>query len=81
MSMNTSKNINCNEALERIFDYVDNYLKEKPRIEFERHLETCRHCFDRIEFEKLLKSKIRSLQPKAVSDRLRKRVDDLLNQF
>jgi anti-sigma factor (TIGR02949 family) len=81
MSTNTLKNINCNEAFYQVFDYIDNYLKDKSRTEFERHLETCKHCFDRVEFEKLLKARLRSLQPTTVSDRLRKRVDTLLNQF
>jgi anti-sigma factor (TIGR02949 family) len=81
MSMKTFKTIDCAEALKIIFDYIDNYLKDKSRIEFERHLDACRHCFDRVEFEKLLKSKLRMLQPKTASNQLRKRVDDLLNHF
>lgn len=75
------KNISCEEALKRVFDYIDNHIEDTSRDEFERHIEKCRHCFDRVEFEKLMKSRMRNLQSRPSSDRLRKRIDKILSEF
>ncbi len=75
------KAINCDEALKRVFDFIDDHLRGKARAELEHHLETCRHCFDRVEFEKRLKSRLRKLNVEASAETLRKRVDALLEQF
>lgn len=74
-------NIGCEEALKRVFDYIDHHLDEASRKELEQHMETCRHCFDRVEFERLLKARIGKLQPRLSSQRLYKRIDALLSEF
>lgn len=73
--------IGCDEALKRIFDYIDNHLQGESRAELEQHLEMCRHCFDRVEFEKRLKSRLRNLEFENPSDRLTDRVKKILNEF
>ncbi len=81
MKKSGHKNISCQEALKRVFDYIDNHIEDVSRDEFEQHIEKCRHCFDRVEFEKLLKSRLRTLQARRSTDRLRKRVDDIITKF
>lgn len=75
------KAISCEEALKRVFDYIDDHLRGKTRAELEHHLETCRHCFDRVEFEQLLKSRLRKLNIKSTPSALRKRVEELVDRF
>jgi anti-sigma factor (TIGR02949 family) len=75
------KNISCEEALKRVFDYIDDHLKDTSRDEFERHIEVCRHCFDRVEFEKLLKSRLNALRFEQSSERLRERVSHIIDTF
>lgn len=75
------KAISCEEALKRVFDYIDDHLRGKPRAELEHHLETCRHCFSRVEFEQLLKSRLRKLKIKSTPSALRKRVEELVDRF
>jgi len=53
--------IDCNEAVKRFNDFIDNFLKGKERKELMHHISTCRQCFDRLAFEQLLKAKIGSL--------------------
>ena len=50
--------INCVEATKRFNDFIDNYLKGTSKKELMHHVENCRHCFERIEFEKMLKDKV-----------------------
>jgi hypothetical protein len=65
MKMKRSKKIiakiDCAEAASRFNDFMDNYLKGKAKDELRFHIAECRHCFDRFEFEQMLKSKISSL--------------------
>lgn len=75
------RNISCDEAIKRIFSYIDDHLQGKSRVELEHHLETCRHCFDRVEFEKLLKSRLSKLHLNPSSGELRKKVEDLVDRF
>ncbi|MBI4547083.1 MAG: zf-HC2 domain-containing protein [Ignavibacteriae bacterium] len=75
------KGISCEEAIKRVYDFIDNHLKAKARAELEHHLETCRHCFDRVEFEKLLKARLRHLKVDTESKALRKKIDELIEQF
>ena len=75
------RRISCDEALRLVFEFIDEELRGKSRAELEYHLEMCRHCFDRVEFEKLLKSRLRKLKVVGNPSALRKRVDSLLEEF
>ncbi|MEX2117916.1 MAG: zf-HC2 domain-containing protein [Bacteroidota bacterium] len=77
----TVETISCEQAIKLVFNYIDDELRGKRRGELEHHLETCRHCFDRVEFEKLLKSRLRQLKVGGNSKNLRSRIDALLGQF
>ncbi|MGE5519094.1 MAG: hypothetical protein ACM3VS_04130 [Candidatus Dadabacteria bacterium] len=53
--------INCEEAVVRFNDFIDNYLIGRAREELLNHLSECKHCMERFEFEQLLKSKVHQL--------------------
>ena len=53
--------INCEEAASRFNEFIDNYLKGKAKDELIHHIAECRHCFERIEFEQMLKTKVSTL--------------------
>lgn len=55
------KDIDCKDAIGRLMDYLDHYLTADRMDELEKHLESCRSCMDRYEFQKSLKTKISSL--------------------
>jgi anti-sigma factor (TIGR02949 family) len=76
-----SKLISCEEALRHVFDYVDNQLSGRNLQEVEDHIEKCRHCYDRVEFEKLLKARIKNINPKTDNSKLMKKIDSLINSF
>lgn len=52
--------IDCEEALRRLAEYIDRELEPEAHDEVERHLDTCRSCYSRAEFERRLKERIRS---------------------
>ena len=53
--------INCEQAVARFNDFMDNYLKGKTREELVKHVAECKDCMERFEFEQLLKSKVHQL--------------------
>ena len=76
-----SEDISCQEAMKLIAQYVDSHLKGKPSRSLEKHIEKCRHCFDRVEFEKLLKSRLRRLQVRSEPEQMRKKIDSLFESL
>ena len=53
--------INCEQAVARFNDFMDNYLVGKAREELLKHFSECKDCMGRFEFEQLLKSKVHQL--------------------
>jgi anti-sigma factor (TIGR02949 family) len=62
MKSDKKRDINCREALKMISAYLDREDDQADHQALERHLESCQHCFDRVEFEKLLKNRLRGLK-------------------
>ena len=73
--------IDCEEVIANLFAYLDNEIDPEKRTDIERHLEECRACFSRAEFEKALRAKINQLGDKEAPASLRQRVMALLKQF
>lgn len=74
--MNERERIDCEEALRRLAAYLDRELEAGESAEVERHLERCRSCFSRAEFERRLKERIRrdlglTAVPPAFEERMR----------
>jgi len=73
--------IDCEEALRRLFEYLDAELHGDHQRELERHLERCRSCFSRLEFEKRLKVRTAQLGREPISSDLEQRIHRLLDSF
>jgi anti-sigma factor (TIGR02949 family) len=79
--MTEARTIDCEEALRRLFEYLDAELHGESRREMEQHLERCKSCFSRVEFEKRLKTYIAAVGHEPVSPDLERRVLALLDTF
>ena len=73
--------INCEEALKRILAFIDHELADAEREGLERHLEACRSCFSRAEFERQLKDKLRGLASDDAPGTTRDRIKALIHTF
>jgi hypothetical protein len=74
-------NISCEEAIDLIAMQLDKFAGDVERLALERHLKTCRHCFDRLEFEKLLKNRLTGMKIDISSEQLEGKIKALLNGF
>ena len=73
--------IGCEQALRRLFDYLDHELDESRRAEMEQHLKVCRGCYSRVEFEKHLKHRLAAVGAEAPSSDFERRIRKLLGNF
>ena len=75
------RRIDCEEALKQILAYIDRELGDEERKTMQRHLHTCKSCYSRMEFERLLKGKVGALRDEPASPQLSKRVKTLLKNY
>lgn len=73
--------IGCEEALRRLAEYLDRELAGAPAAEVEHHLERCRSCYSRAEFERALRSRLRELGAARVDLEFESRICNLARGF
>ena len=71
----------CDEALRLLAVFLDGELHGGPHVAVERHLEVCRSCYSRAEFERRLKAEIGRLRQEEVSPGFEARVRGILDSF
>ena len=79
--MKKVKTIGCQEALKHLLAYLDQELGEVKHREVDHHLEICRTCFSRAEFEKSLKTRLREAGRGTVRAAFEKRIKTLFGRF
>lgn len=71
----------CEEALRLLAVFLDGELRGEPLHSVERHLEVCRSCYSRAEFERRLKAEIGRLRLEEVSSGFEARIRSILGSF
>ncbi|MGH8502965.1 MAG: anti-sigma factor family protein [Gammaproteobacteria bacterium] len=79
--MTEKRTLTCEEVLEHLFAYVDQELDAEKKGEVERHMERCRSCFSRAEFERRFRSRVIETGLSEAPERVRQRVRALLDKF
>lgn len=76
------KIISCSQAVTRIFEYLDSALTDSRKKQLDEHLQVCRHCCDRFEFEKLLQEKVREIaQNEQAPKHLVAKIENIVKKF
>jgi anti-sigma factor (TIGR02949 family) len=73
--------ITCEEVLKHLVAYLDREADDHTAAEIERHLEECRGCFSRAEFERQLKVHVRAAGSRTAPERLHARIRKLIDKF
>jgi anti-sigma factor (TIGR02949 family) len=79
--MNRDDRIRCEEVLRNLLTYLDRELEPDTSARIAHHLELCRGCFSRAEFERKLKAHLRSCRASPAPATLRTRLKQLLEGF
>ena len=77
----TRRELDCEQALKRLFDFLDHELDAEERDAMQHHLDTCRSCFSRADFENRLKGRLTSLREQEPSASAAERIRRLLESF
>lgn len=73
--------ISCREAVERVYEYLDDELGEGKAEEIRCHVETCKRCYPMYNWERLFLGVIReSVDRPESNSRLRRKVEHLLER-
>lgn len=73
--------INCEEALKRLFEYIDNELHDHAHGEMDEHMSRCRSCFSRLEFEKHLRQHLQKETQQKTPDELKCRLKNMISKL
>ena len=79
--MTESEIIDCERALRLLAAYLDGELESADERDLERHLERCRSCYSRAEFERRLAEQVAVLRRAPVSADFERRIRNLLDRF
>jgi anti-sigma factor RsiW len=72
---------NCEEALRLLAAHLDGELAADEHQAMEHHLNLCRSCCSRAEFERHLKSELGHLRRASVRPAFEQRIRELIAQF
>lgn len=73
--------IACEDVLKQLVDYLHGEVDDTKFAEIEKHLDSCRGCFSRAEFEKALKARVRNEARETAPEALQDRLKDLMDKF
>lgn len=73
--------VTCEDALRFLAGFLDGELHTDAHERIERHLEVCRSCFSRAEFERRLKDEVGRLRRDDVSAAFEQRIRRLIGAF
>jgi len=79
--MSDIKTIDCEEALKRLFEYIDHELHGHRHDEMEDHLSKCRSCYSRLEFEKRLHHHLKSAAKTEAPEELQGKIINLIRKL
>jgi anti-sigma factor (TIGR02949 family) len=80
-AMTSPDQMRCEEVIRHILEYLDGEIDDEKRRHIDRHLQECRGCFSRAEFERELKRRIKQLGTQKPPRSLQRRVKALIDQF
>ena len=79
--MDEHDRIRCEEVIAHLLQYLDGEIDAAKRVQIDRHIQECRGCYSRAEFEKVLRAKIEQLGEVKAPATLQQRVRSLIDEF
>lgn len=79
--MSDTETLSCEEAIRRLASYLDGELESGSAVELEEHLDRCRSCYSRHEFEDGLKERVAGLGEESPRPEFQERIRGLVSRF
>jgi mycothiol system anti-sigma-R factor len=71
----------CEQVIQNIWEYLDKEMCSADMSEVQKHLDLCRGCFTRMEFEKLLREKMQKATNHCCPEKLKQRIKKLIDLY
>lgn len=75
------RDIDCDEVMRQLFDFLDDEVDMTAHEEIHQHVEECRSCFSRVEFERQLRERVQGAGKDSAPESLHRRITDLMKNF
>lgn len=73
--------IDCTQAIELLYAYLDGELNDIELEQFENHLGHCKSCYSRSELETALNKRIKESKNDQVPESLQNRLHDIIKKL
>lgn len=77
----SDRHITCEQVIAQLFDYLDRELDAEVSGRIDEHMERCRDCFSRAEFERRLRARLHEATEVAAPERLQRRLRGIIDKF
>ncbi|MDZ5699512.1 zf-HC2 domain-containing protein [Chelativorans sp. M5D2P16] len=76
-----TQDLRCEEVIDKLLEYLDRELDAETDEALARHMETCRACFTRAEFERKLRARVNETGKVKAPESLRRRVRAIVEHY
>lgn len=73
--------ISCADVMRELYAFLDGEVDNLSETDIEQHLDRCRECFSRVEFEKKLRKKIQETALIETPPDVMSRMQDIMKKF
>lgn len=73
--------MSCEKVIQGIFEFLDRELTAESVADFQKHLDLCRSCFSRIEFEMILRENLRNKTSHVCPDELKIKIQKIIEIY
>ena len=71
----------CEKIVDGIWEFLDKEMTPEAVVELQKHLDLCRSCFSRYEFERALRENIRSKTNHTCPEKLKVRIQQIIELY
>jgi anti-sigma factor (TIGR02949 family) len=76
-----SEHISCEAVIERLLEFLDRELDADAQRAIAQHMEVCRACYSRAEFERRLRARVAETGKVSAPESLRRRVRAIIERY
>lgn len=73
--------LSCEQVIQGLRSFLDKDIKQDDVSQIKQHLELCRACFSRCEFEQLLRESMKKKTDCICPDKVKARIKSILDHF
>jgi anti-sigma factor (TIGR02949 family) len=73
--------ISCEQVVQGVWEFLDKDMTPEAIATFQKHLDLCRSCFSKIEFEKMLRVSMQAKTDCKCPEKLKAKIQGIIELF